>query len=232
MRVIEEAQPRVATCAWCGAPLDGSAVRLRGRTQCPACGAATTDPWPSEEQLRQAYGSWYRPESGAVRLHRRRRCCAGPARCWRVASIGSRRPGPVLDVGAGEGVLIDALRRRGREAIGLERDSRRPGRARRPARGGRGRVGRGRLLALAGAPSGSRRGDPRGCPAPAARRRGRDRGPEHGQPSGTGVRRPLAAPGPAPPSRPPVRNEPCARRLDGLRASRWSASRTSAVGRS
>jgi hypothetical protein len=33
-------------------------------------------------------------------------------------------PGPVLDVGAGEAVLIDGLRRRGREAVGLERNSR------------------------------------------------------------------------------------------------------------
>jgi SAM-dependent methyltransferase len=32
-------------------------------------------------------------------------------------------PGPVLDVGSGEGVLLDALRRRGREAVGLERQA-------------------------------------------------------------------------------------------------------------
>ena len=117
-------QPRVANCAWCGSPLDGSAVRLRGRTQCPACGAATTDPWPSEEQLQRAYGSWYRPESGRFAfigdplLRRTRALLAG--RLDRIAP-----PGPVLDVGAGEAVLIDALRRRGREAVGLERDSRR-----------------------------------------------------------------------------------------------------------
>ncbi len=122
--MIEEAQPRVANCAWCGSPLDGSAARLRGRTRCPACGAATTDPWPSEEQLRQAYGSWYRPESGRFAfigdplLRRTRALLAG--RLDRIAP-----PGPVLDVGAGEAVLIDALRRRGREAVGLERDSRR-----------------------------------------------------------------------------------------------------------
>ena len=124
MRVIEETQPRVANCAWCGSSLDGSALRLRGRTQCPACGAATTDPWPSEEQLRQAYGSWYRPESGRFALigdpllRRTRALLAG--RLDRIAP-----PGSVLDVGAGEAVLIDALRRRGREAVGLERDSRR-----------------------------------------------------------------------------------------------------------
>jgi SAM-dependent methyltransferase len=40
------------------------------------------------------------------------------ARVDRVAPAG-----PVLDVGAGEGVLVDALRRRGRAAEALERDS-------------------------------------------------------------------------------------------------------------
>jgi SAM-dependent methyltransferase len=35
--------------------------------------------------------------------------------------------GPVLDVGAGDGTLVDALRRRGREALGLERVESGPG---------------------------------------------------------------------------------------------------------
>jgi SAM-dependent methyltransferase len=35
-------------------------------------------------------------------------------------------PGPVLDVGAGDGALLDALARRGREATGLERAAARP----------------------------------------------------------------------------------------------------------
>ena len=54
--------------------------------------------------------------------HRRRRCCAAPGRAWPGASTGSRPPGRVLDVGAGDGSLLDALGRRGREALGLERD--------------------------------------------------------------------------------------------------------------
>jgi SAM-dependent methyltransferase len=124
LAVIEETQARVSSCAWCGSPLDGGALRLRGRTQCPACGAATTDPWPSDDQLQQAYASWYRPDSGRFAfigdplLRRTRALLAG--RLDRIAP-----PGPVLDVGAGEAVLIDALHRRGREAIGLERDSQR-----------------------------------------------------------------------------------------------------------
>jgi SAM-dependent methyltransferase len=35
-------------------------------------------------------------------------------------------PGPVLDVGSGGGALLDALRARGREAVGLERETVRP----------------------------------------------------------------------------------------------------------
>jgi SAM-dependent methyltransferase len=95
---------------------------LRGRRRCAACGAATIDPWPSEEELARAYGSWYRPESG------RRFALAGDALLRRTRAALARRldriapPGPVLDVGAGEGVLVEALRRRGRETVGLERE--------------------------------------------------------------------------------------------------------------
>lgn len=122
MEVVTET---VTACAWCQSALDGRAARLRGRVRCSSCGAATTDPWPSEEQLAAAYGTWYRPDAGRfgslgdALLRRSRALQAG--RIDRVAP-----PGPVLDVGAGEGVLVDALRRRGREAVGLERESRRP----------------------------------------------------------------------------------------------------------
>jgi hypothetical protein len=112
---------RAEQCAWCGLPLDGSATRLPGRARCASCGAATTDPWPSEGELEQAYVR-YRPESGrfsglgdrvlrSTRAHLARRID-------RLAP-----PGPVLDVGAGDGALLDALVARGRQALGLERDS-------------------------------------------------------------------------------------------------------------
>jgi SAM-dependent methyltransferase len=111
---------------WCGSALDRGAIRLHGRTGCPHCGAATTCPWPTAEELAAAYGSWYRPGSGRrfsflgdPILRRTRGMLAG-----RLDAIAP--PGPVLDVGAGDGVLIDALKRRGRDALGLERDSRRP----------------------------------------------------------------------------------------------------------
>jgi SAM-dependent methyltransferase len=111
----------MADCVWCGAPLDGRAVRLNRRTRCARCGAATTDPWPSADELDSAYADWYRPASGRRfsmlgdgLLRRTRGVLAG-----RVDEIAP--PGPVLDVGAGDGALMDALARRGREVVGLER---------------------------------------------------------------------------------------------------------------
>jgi hypothetical protein len=115
---------RPERCAWCGLPLDGSATRLPGRTRCRSCGAATTDPWPSESELERAYAR-YRPEAGRFsglgdRLLRSTRARLA-RRIDRLAP-----PGPVLDVGAGDGALLDALAIRGRKALGLERDPRRP----------------------------------------------------------------------------------------------------------
>lgn len=109
-------------CVWCGRPFDAGAPRLEGRRLCPHCGAATTDPWPDAAALERAYAGWYRPASGRFAgpgdrlLRRTRGQLAG-----RLARIAP--PGTVLDVGAGEGVLLDALRARGRKAIGLERVS-------------------------------------------------------------------------------------------------------------
>jgi SAM-dependent methyltransferase len=92
---------------------------------CPACGVATTDPWPTEAELERAYADWYRPSAGRFsgpgdKLLRRSR--ATLAR--RLAEIAP--PGRVLDVGSGDGVLLDALRASGREALGIERNSDRP----------------------------------------------------------------------------------------------------------
>ncbi|MDX6594720.1 MAG: hypothetical protein QOI72_102, partial [Solirubrobacterales bacterium] len=114
----------VKACVWCGASLR-EGKRLRGRTRCRACGVATTDPRPTEAELDAAYRGWYRPADGrflgfgdAV-LRRSRAALA--RRLDRIAPAGQ-----VLDVGAGDGALVDALRRRGREALGLERASSRP----------------------------------------------------------------------------------------------------------
>ncbi len=112
-----------ASCAWCEAPLARPAGRRRGRTVCAACGVATTDPWPTPAALADAYGGAYRPPEGrfsgpgdaVLELTR----AALARRLDRIAP-----PGPVLDVGAGTGSLVAALRDRGREAIGLERQAR------------------------------------------------------------------------------------------------------------
>jgi SAM-dependent methyltransferase len=115
----------VSVCAWCGASLEGRGERLEGRVRCPECGTATTDPWPDDATLERAYAEWYRPSTGRFVwpgdqiLRRTRGMLAG--RLDRIAP-----PGPVLDVGAGDGALLDALNRQGREAWGLERVSNRP----------------------------------------------------------------------------------------------------------
>jgi SAM-dependent methyltransferase len=112
----------VDRCLWCGEPIEDPALRLAGRVRCPACGSETTDPMPSEADLAEAYGSWYRPDAGRFSglgdrlLHRLRGTAAR-----RLDAIAP--PGPILDVGAGDGALLDALGRRGRRAVGLERES-------------------------------------------------------------------------------------------------------------
>ena len=108
-------------CAWCGASLE-TAERLPPRlVRCKRCGALITYPAPSAAELDQAYGDWYRPTG------ERRFSFLGDAVLGRSRALLARRvdevapPGPVLDVGAGEGSLLDALRARGRKAVGLER---------------------------------------------------------------------------------------------------------------
>lgn len=107
-------------CRWCGEPL-ARGERLPGRrVRCAGCGVATIDPWPSAAELDAAYGGPYRPAAGRfgrlgdALLRRTRGALAG-----RLDAIAP--PGPVLDVGAGEGALGKALRRRGREVVESER---------------------------------------------------------------------------------------------------------------
>jgi predicted RNA-binding Zn-ribbon protein involved in translation (DUF1610 family) len=107
-------------CAWCGARLQPGAV---SRTvPCPRCGARTTWPVPTDAELERAYGSWYRPEPG-------RFSGVGDQLLRRLRGRTARRldeitpPGPILDVGAGDGTLLDALNAVGRTAVGLERHS-------------------------------------------------------------------------------------------------------------
>ncbi len=111
--------PPTLECAWCGHLFDSADDYLTGRVLCARCGVATTSPWPSDEQLSAAYADWYRPQSGRFSglgdkvLRRTRSSLAN--RLHRTLP-----PGPVLDVGAGDGTLVEAFVRRGREAVGLE----------------------------------------------------------------------------------------------------------------
>lgn len=86
---------------------------------------ANTDPWPSKAELEAAYAGWYRPDSG-------RFSGLGDAILRRTRGRLARRlnriapPGGVLDVGAGDGALLDALTACGRRALGVEREVARP----------------------------------------------------------------------------------------------------------
>jgi len=109
-------------CGWCGVVVDETEKRVGRRILCPTCGAWTTVPPPSETDLELAYGGWYRPAVG-------RFSGAGDALLRKLRGSLARRlnriapPGPILDVGAGEGTLLEALRRRGRDAVGIDRRS-------------------------------------------------------------------------------------------------------------
>ncbi|MBK5110608.1 MAG: class I SAM-dependent methyltransferase [Thermoleophilia bacterium] len=114
-------------CVWCGSSFSEAGTRrLFGRTACGSCATLTTDPVPSPESLEEAYGDWYWPETG------QRFSLVGDAILRRSrAAMASRidevaPAGPILDVGAGEGTLLDALVARGRQMKGLERRSDHP----------------------------------------------------------------------------------------------------------
>jgi SAM-dependent methyltransferase len=101
-------------------PGAGSPPRAWHVARCAACRAGTTQPWPTPAELAAAYPEAYRPAGGRFggpgdRLLARTRGLLAR----RIALIAP--PGPVLDVGAGDGSLLRALRARGRDVLGLER---------------------------------------------------------------------------------------------------------------
>lgn len=108
-------------CPWCGAALPGGAPAAPWHVvRCTACGVGVTRPWPTDAELDAAYPEAYRPAEGRF---------SGPGDAVLRFSRGrlARRidalapPGPVLDVGSGDGSLLQAVRRSGRAAAGLER---------------------------------------------------------------------------------------------------------------
>lgn len=101
------------TCAWCERPL------ARGQLRCGRCGTTTALAWPGDRAL-------VRVPLPAVRARTGSRVCAlGEAARRRVHRRLAERiarvapPGPVLDVGSGDRLLLDALRATGRLAAGI-----------------------------------------------------------------------------------------------------------------
>jgi SAM-dependent methyltransferase len=106
-------------CAWCERELGDADECLTGRIRCAQCGVATTSPWPSDQQLAEAYADWYRPAAGRFsgigdKLLKRTRSALAH-RLHRALPAG-----PVLDVGAGDGTLIKAFKAHGRDAVGVD----------------------------------------------------------------------------------------------------------------
>jgi len=118
------------TCAWCEQPLASGPLRPSGRVRCDACGATTVMAWrPQEAAVAEREPGAPAPlDEGlrrlcslgeAARRHARRRLAV------RVARVAP--PGPVLDVGSGDGLLLDALRATGRLVTGISRPATRAG---------------------------------------------------------------------------------------------------------
>ena len=168
-----------------------------------------------------------------LRVRRRRAAAAARAGCSPARIDAIAPPGPVLDVGAGDGTLIDALHAHGPRGDRARARLRPPRLPRRAARGGRSGEWAAIVFwhSLEHLPEPGRRGArrPRGCCAPG--------GvlvvavPNAGSLQARVVRRPLAAPRPAPPPRPP-HGARAARAGSSRRASRSSASRHVAAARS
>ena len=116
--------PSLPPCPGCGGtsftPLPNTSFGAYHLARCTGCGHVATRPEPQAADLAALYGQeYYGPE------HRRFK---GPLeaattlfRRWRGWYIARRiRPGTVIDIGCGRGLLLDELRRRGWTVLGTE----------------------------------------------------------------------------------------------------------------
>jgi len=111
----------VPACAWCDAPL-ALPGGVADAQRCAACGSRT-GAWPSDDELAALLRRAPQAQAAAagcsvaeaLRRRARRRLAQRVAR--------TAPPGPVLDVGSGDGALLDALRAAGRVATGIGRPS-------------------------------------------------------------------------------------------------------------
>lgn len=117
-----DAMHGVLACAWCERPLHVAVATPSTVRRCPDCGSRT-DAWRAPEELATLLSP---PPGDAATARRctvaeqlRRR--ARRRMAHRVARMAP--PGPVLDVGSGDGTLLDALRESGRVATGIGRTS-------------------------------------------------------------------------------------------------------------
>jgi SAM-dependent methyltransferase len=105
-------------CAWCERPLHVAIATPRTVWRCPACGSRT-DAWLAAKEHARLPSPAQQPTDAAHRctvaetLRRRARRRVA----HRVARMAP--PGPVLDVGSGDGTLLDALRADGRAATAI-----------------------------------------------------------------------------------------------------------------
>jgi hypothetical protein len=115
-----DATRTTSACAGCEQPLAPGPLRALGQLRCEHCGATTALDWPVERGLVRA------PLLPAGRLRTSQRVCTlGEAArrrarrrlATRIARVAP--PGPVLDVGNGDGMLLDALRATGRLTTGI-----------------------------------------------------------------------------------------------------------------